>query len=287
MRRYIPIILMANPLLLGACTNLDTERHLASTEMVASLQEEAVENAIIRQHTLYSYHFVADAPYLTELGERDLDILANHYKHAVLPNLQANNVIRNVKVYFDYDESTIQSSAQPVLDDAIAALRDNPEADLIITGHADARGSDDYNEALGDRRASSVQRYLSDKGIDGERFRAVSRGELDAIAPIGDEEGMKEDRNAHFVVAEIQNFPVSLNVRQGDASARLYESRKEAVRTFLQGQGVDTNLISILDDAAAGDGLDSRDAFLIVTVTSQETPRYGGLSVSGGSSGGN
>lgn len=286
MRRYIPIILMVNPLLLGACTNLDTERHLAGSEMVTSLQDEAVENAIIRQHTIFSYHFVPGAPYLTELGERDLDVLAHHYKHSVLPNLQAHNVIRNVRVYFDYDKSNIRGDAQPLLDDAISALRDNPDADLIITGHADIRGSDDYNDHLGAQRAASVQRYLTGKGIDDDRVKTVSRGEMDAIAPISDDQGMQEDRNAHFVVAELQNFPVALNVRQGDASGRLYESRKEAVKDFLDGQGVDTGLISIVDGDPAGDGMDSRDSYIILTVTGKEAPRYGGGKV-GGSTGGN
>lgn len=256
------------------------ERRNANSEMVRAYQNDQAANGIVRQKTLYAYHFVPESPILTELGERDLSILARHYRNDVLPHLTKRNILTEVKVYFDYDDPSIRSDAVADLDEAVKLLAENPDADLIITGHADLRGSVEYNEVLAAQRAESVKGYIESQGVSTDRVRIVSRGEMDALAAESDEPGMQQDRNAHFMVAELQDYPVNLNVKQGDASGDLYSARKKTVRAYLSENGVNTDLISLRDGSPGGDGMPSGQAIVLLMNS------YGDVSNSDATSGG-
>ncbi len=80
-------------------------------------------------------------------------------------------------IYFDFDKSDIRPDAAATLDRKIPWLRANPGMRIRIEGNADNRGSDEYNLALGQRRAASARHYLADRGIDAGRFDLVSYGE--------------------------------------------------------------------------------------------------------------
>lgn len=242
---------------------------------VTGPQDEQTANGVIRQKTIFPYHFVSDAPALNELGAKDLTILAKHYKDNVLPYAGTTNVIEEVKVYFDYNKSFIRPDAKPSLDNGLDLLGKNPDADIIITGRADQRGSAEYNEKLGAKRAEEVRQYLIAKGGNPDRIKIVSRGKQDAKATTSDEPGMQEDRNAVFQVAESQEFPVNLNVKRGDASAELYDARLKAVRKFLEAQGVDTSRIALTDGFAGGDGLPSQQA-VVFLIDSYKSDKKGG-----------
>ena len=82
----------------------------------------------------------------------------------------------------------------------------NPEADILITGNCDLRGSEKYNQKLGRARADTVKKFMLGNGIPEERIRIISRGKLDAIAHITDLVGMQKDRNAQFMVAEVEEI---------------------------------------------------------------------------------
>lgn len=120
------------------------------------------------------------------------------------PSLLIKKIIKNVKVYFDYDKSELRSDAVEILDDAVKVLGKNLDADILITGNADIRGPENYNLKLGKKRAESVKRFLLDNGIPEDRIRIVSRGKLDAVAPITDLVGMQKDRNAQFMIAVVE-----------------------------------------------------------------------------------
>jgi outer membrane protein OmpA-like peptidoglycan-associated protein len=124
------------------------------------------------------------------------------------PSLLIKKIIKNVKIYFDYDKAKLRKDAIPILEEAVKSLRKNPEADILITGNCDIRGSEKYNEKLGRRRGQAVKKFMLDNGIPQERIRIVSRGKLDAIAPITDLVGMQKDRNAQFMVAEVQEVMI-------------------------------------------------------------------------------
>ena len=124
------------------------------------------------------------------------------------PSLIIKRIIKNVKVFFDFDKSNIRDDASEILSRALSTMRDNPKADILITGSADVRGSEKYNMKLGERRADSVKQFLLDKGLLEERIKILSRGKLDALAPTGDLVGMQKDRNAQFMIAEVEEVMI-------------------------------------------------------------------------------
>jgi peptidoglycan-associated lipoprotein len=104
------------------------------------------------------------------------------------------------KVYFDYDASELSSEARATLDAKLAIFQANPGLRIRVAGHADERGSDEYNLALGQRRAVAVKRYLTDRGIDPARIDVVSFGEERPEVTDGTEEGFRMNRRAEFEV---------------------------------------------------------------------------------------
>jgi outer membrane protein OmpA-like peptidoglycan-associated protein len=124
------------------------------------------------------------------------------------PSLLIKKIIKNVKIYFDYDKAKLREDAIPILEEAIKSLNKNLEADILITGNCDIRGSEKYNEKLGRRRGEAVKKFMLDNGIAQERIKIVSRGKLDALAPITDLVGMQRDRNAQFMVAEVEEVMI-------------------------------------------------------------------------------
>jgi outer membrane protein OmpA-like peptidoglycan-associated protein len=272
MKRLVGISQLCAVLAAAGCTSVGNEyvyqdadeQRIMHRAMMEDYEAEAASNGVVRQKTVYPYHFRNDSPALNELGERDLLILTQHYKDNVLPYVGRTEVLQQVKVFFDYDKSFIRPDARPELDTGAALLDENANADIIITGRADVRGSAEYNDALAARRADEVRAYLISQGVSPDRIKIVSRGKLDASAPESDEPGMQEDRHAVFQVAELSEYPVSLNVKQGDASDQLYDLRKKQVRGFMQANGVDTDLIDIVDGLPGGDGIPSHQAVLFL-----------------------
>jgi LysM repeat protein len=124
------------------------------------------------------------------------------------PSLLIRKIIRNVKIYFDFDKSDLRDDAVKVLNKAVETLKRNPESSILITGNCDVRGSESYNIKLGKQRGETVKKFMLKNGVPEERVRIVSRGKLDAIAPVTDIIGMQKDRNAQFMIAEIQEVMI-------------------------------------------------------------------------------
>lgn len=101
-------------------------------------------------------------------------------------------------VHFDYDEATIRSDAQEQLGAKAQVLRANPQIRIRIEGHADERGSLEYNLALGMRRANAVRDYLTGFGIDASRFDIHSFGEDRPMAQGSGEAAWSQNRRAEF-----------------------------------------------------------------------------------------
>jgi outer membrane protein OmpA-like peptidoglycan-associated protein/LysM repeat protein len=120
------------------------------------------------------------------------------------PSLLIKKIIKNVKVYFDYDKSSLRSDAKKILEDAVGLLGRNPDTTILITGNADIRGKENYNLKLGKARAEQVKMFMLDNGVAESRIKIVSRGKLDAVAPITDLVGMQKDRNAQFMIAQVE-----------------------------------------------------------------------------------
>jgi outer membrane protein OmpA-like peptidoglycan-associated protein len=120
------------------------------------------------------------------------------------PSLLIKKIIKNVKVYFDYDKAEIRDDAAGILTDAADLLKRNEGSSILISGNCDARGTEKYNDKLGRNRGQSVKSYMLSHGVTDDRIKIISRGKLDALAPVTDLEGMQKDRNAQFMVAEVE-----------------------------------------------------------------------------------
>jgi peptidoglycan-associated lipoprotein len=103
-------------------------------------------------------------------------------------------------INFEYDQATVRTTDQSILDRKAAVLGANPNVKLQISGHADERGSDEYNLALGNRRAAAAKRYLENKGIDASRMDVVSYGEERPLNAGHDEAAYAQNRRDEFQV---------------------------------------------------------------------------------------
>ena len=103
-------------------------------------------------------------------------------------------------VYFDFDSSTISPAEAPKLDTVASYLKSEPTTRLRVEGHCDERGTDEYNRALGSRRALSIREHLIALGVAADRTSTISYGE-DKPAMFGsDETSWTKNRRGEFVL---------------------------------------------------------------------------------------
>jgi peptidoglycan-associated lipoprotein len=103
-------------------------------------------------------------------------------------------------VFFDYDRAEIRSDMQDVVSRKASALRANPNVTLRIEGHADERGSVEYNLALSLRRANAVREYFTGAGLDGGRFEVAAFGEEQPLETGQSEDAYARNRRAAFQI---------------------------------------------------------------------------------------
>jgi peptidoglycan-associated lipoprotein len=103
-------------------------------------------------------------------------------------------------IHFDFDRAEIRPDAARVLDLNAEWLRRHPQYLLLIEGHADERGTTEYNLALGERRARNAMSYLVSRGVAGDRITVISYGEERPLCRAATEACWAENRRAHFTV---------------------------------------------------------------------------------------
>lgn len=103
-------------------------------------------------------------------------------------------------VFFDYDESTLTPATTEKLRAKLAVLRNCPAVRLRMEGHADERGTSEYNIALGSDRAQSVSRFFTGFGLDEIRFTTLSKGEEEPIAQGSNEASWARNRRVEFFI---------------------------------------------------------------------------------------
>jgi len=105
-------------------------------------------------------------------------------------------------IYFDYDRALVRDDARAVLDGNAAWLKQFRTAKILVEGHCDERGTEEYNLALGEKRAKSAQDYLLSMGIASDRIKIISYGKSQPIDPGHDESAWQMNRRAQFLVIE-------------------------------------------------------------------------------------
>jgi peptidoglycan-associated lipoprotein len=127
-----------------------------------------------------------DPSFEDELASRDLD------------EINRNSPFQ--PLFYGYDQAEVDAEGQRVLDVNAEILRKYPAWIITIEGHADERGTAEYNLALGERRALAARNYLVSLGIPADRLRTVSYGKEFPFDPGHNETAWAKNRRAHFVV---------------------------------------------------------------------------------------
>jgi len=120
---------------------------------------------------------------------------------APLPGSERDFVV-NVgdRVYFDYDRYNVRDDAAPLLDAQASWLKRYPAVQVRIEGNCDERGTQEYNLALGARRANAVREYLIAHGVEAARITTVSYGKEKPIDPGAGEQAEAHNRNGHTAI---------------------------------------------------------------------------------------
>jgi peptidoglycan-associated lipoprotein len=103
-------------------------------------------------------------------------------------------------IFFQYDESELSDEARDALARNADLLKGQPQFQLLIEGHADERGTNEYNLALGERRANAVRSYMSSLGVGTDRLRTLSYGEERPVCTETEESCWSQNRRAHMIV---------------------------------------------------------------------------------------
>lgn len=114
--------------------------------------------------------------------------------------MMSKNRFLNENVYFDFDKATLDYQAQELLKQKATWLRAFPDANVVIEGHCDERGTNAYNLALGERRAESVKAFLVNLGVSGARLTTISYGEEKPVDMGNNEEAWAKNRRAAFAL---------------------------------------------------------------------------------------
>ena len=107
-------------------------------------------------------------------------------------------IFANATVYFDFDKTNLTSKSLQTLKSVVDALNDNSQLNIVLSGHADERGTREYNLALGQRRADTVSQYLILNGVESNRITTKSYGEERPIANGQDEGSYAKNRRVQM-----------------------------------------------------------------------------------------
>ncbi|MBU1181968.1 MAG: peptidoglycan-associated lipoprotein Pal [Proteobacteria bacterium] len=153
----------------------------ASSGSASSMQEPASKPAPVIQS------FKGPAGYAAE------EIMAREKS-------EATQTFVNEDVRFDFDSAVLNNKAMEILKKKAAYLEKYSGVSAAIEGHCDERGTNEYNLALGERRAESTKEFLNNLGIAASRLKTISYGEEKPLDTGHDQEAWSKNRRAHFVI---------------------------------------------------------------------------------------
>lgn len=118
---------------------------------------------------------------------------------STLPILEGRTTGPMLPIYFDFDNDAIRDDQKSRMENNAKHLKSNPNAAVAIEGNCDERGTNEYNLALGDRRANSAKRYLATKGVNVGNINTISYGEESPLNLGHDELAWSQNRRDDFV----------------------------------------------------------------------------------------
>ncbi|HUZ08400.1 MAG TPA: OmpA family protein [Candidatus Paceibacterota bacterium] len=114
--------------------------------------------------------------------------------------IEDTNALAAYTIHFPYDSAAIRDSEKANLQSVASALAADPATKLLVTGNCDERGTEEYNRALGERRALAAREALAKLGLDPMRVRTISYGEDQPVDPGHDEAAWKKNRRDDFIL---------------------------------------------------------------------------------------
>jgi len=186
-RRIVGAVLMVLSVSLAACRKkpvaIDPVPVKPST--VAGIDDEAARRLREREQ---------------EVRDSLARVQANQVSLAGTADAAALRAALEAPILFEYDAADMTEAGRAVLDAKLPILRTNTVVRIRVSGHTDARGSDEYNLALGLRRAASTRKYLADRGIAAARIDVVSFGEERPATSGEDDSAFMKNRRAEFEI---------------------------------------------------------------------------------------
>jgi peptidoglycan-associated lipoprotein len=113
-----------------------------------------------------------------------------------IPTAEGGGMFRDV--FFDYDSSSVSAEAQQDIQTNASLLREHPSLSIQLEGHCDARGTEEYNLALGEYRAKAVRDALSALGVPAQQIQTISYGENIPLDPSNSDYALAQNRRVHF-----------------------------------------------------------------------------------------
>ncbi len=152
----------------------------------AEKEEDALQKDLAAQRALEEEQRLMEERLREEAKERE--------------ELAARHRFIQEDIHFEFDKSMLIPEAKETLRLKAKWLMAHPAVTVIIEGYCDERGSNEYNMALGNRRAESAKSFLVDLGIPPERLNNVTYGEGKPLSPDHNEEAWSKNRRAHFII---------------------------------------------------------------------------------------
>ena len=170
----------------ASCAKQDVkteDEQMVAEEVTEEVEEEMVEEEMVE-----------------EVVEETADFSEVEAEQAAREAEQMKMMFLGEYAHFAFDRSDLDETAQEILLRKAEFLRANPDTYITIEGHCDERGTNEYNLALGDRRAESAKSFIVDLGIEAYRISTVSYGEERPLCYVSDEECWAKNRRAAFVI---------------------------------------------------------------------------------------
>ena len=190
----ITIILFVSIVLLAGCGRQAEPVAPESPDDMMTSEEPVMQDDMADEMAL-SDQEIAERAMVAEEQARQAEAM----RMAEMSQMAATAFV-NEDVHFAFDSSLLDVDAERILEQKAAWLQDNGDATVQIEGHCDERGTSAYNLALGERRANSVQEYLTVLGVDPSRLSTISYGEEQPLDPGHDEAAWSRNRRARFVI---------------------------------------------------------------------------------------
>lgn len=192
--RSLTAILIASATVLGACHKKpEVAPAPAPTPAAPTVDSAAIRDSIARAQA------EREAALARQRAYDDSVRRANEAASAASDQTALRNTISTV-IHFDFDKSDLTDEARAALDAKIPILMANSDVNIRIAGNCDERGSVEYNIALGQRRAASAKRYLTEHGVAANRIETVSYGEGRPVAEGHDESAWAQNRRDEFEI---------------------------------------------------------------------------------------